>query len=95
MEQRIRFFAPDNIAADLLAADVAAPLAAADAGWRALPGRSAVLSGSARHIHDRPGVVTGPMAPRRAQMAIVLTHSALDLVEPGSISMQPVASHGL
>src|ERR1019366_7788641 len=62
MEQRIRFFAPGNIAAELLAADVPAPIAAADAGWRALPGRSPVLSRLTRLIHDRPGLVTGPLA---------------------------------
>jgi hypothetical protein len=62
MEQRIRFFAPGNIAAELLAADVPAPIAAADAGWRELPGRSPLLSGLARLIHDRPGLVTGPLA---------------------------------
>ena len=61
MEQRIRFFAPENIAAELLAADVPAPIAAADAGWRALPGRSPVLSSLARLLHDRPELVTGPL----------------------------------
>ncbi len=45
MEQRIRFFAPDNIAAELLAADVPAPIAAADAGWRALAVRSPAAVG--------------------------------------------------
>ena len=62
MSQRIRFFAPDNIAAELLAADVPPPIAAADAGWRALPGRSPVLSGLARLIQDWPDLVTGPLA---------------------------------
>jgi hypothetical protein len=62
MEQRIRFFAPDNIAAELLAVDVPAPIAAADTGWRALPGRSPVLSGLTRLIQDRPDLVTGPLA---------------------------------
>jgi hypothetical protein len=62
MEQRLRFFAPDNIAAELLAADVPPPIAAADAGWRALPRRSPVLSGLARLIHDQPDLVTGPLA---------------------------------
>jgi len=38
MEQRIRFFAPGNIAAELLAADVPAPIAAAEAGM-AIPAR--------------------------------------------------------
>ena len=62
MTQRIRCFAPDNIAAELLAADVPAPIAAADAGWRALPGRAPVLSGLVGLVHDRPDLVTGPLA---------------------------------
>jgi len=44
MEQRIRFFAPATIAAELLAADVPGPVAAADAGWRSLAGRSPALA---------------------------------------------------
>jgi hypothetical protein len=62
MEQRIRFFAPGNIAAELLAAQVPPPIAAAEAGWRALPGRSPVLSGLASLLHQTPGLVTGPLA---------------------------------
>jgi hypothetical protein len=62
MEQRLRFFAPDNIAAELLAPDVPPPIAAAEAGWRLLPARSPVLSSVARLIHDRPGLITGPLA---------------------------------
>jgi Phosphotransferase enzyme family len=62
MEQRIRFFAPDNIAAELRAAEVPPPIAAAQAGWCSLPGRSPVLSGLAGLIHDKPGLITGPLA---------------------------------
>ncbi len=62
MEQRIRFFAPDNIAAELLAAEVPPPIAAAEAGWRSLPGRSPVLSGLASLLHQRPGLITGPLS---------------------------------
>jgi hypothetical protein len=40
MAQRLRFFAPDNIAAELGAAEVPGPLAAAAAGWPALAARS-------------------------------------------------------
>ncbi len=58
----MRFFAPGNIAAELLAAEVPAPIAAADAGWRALASRAPVLSALARLIHDRPDLVTGPLA---------------------------------
>ena len=62
MEQRLRFFAPDNIAAELLATDVPPPITAAEAGWRSLPGRSPALSSLVRLIHDRPELVTGPLA---------------------------------
>src|ERR1022692_3177478 len=62
MSQRIRFFAPDNIAGELLAADVPPPIAAADAGWRALPGRAPGLSGLTSLLHDRPVLITGPLA---------------------------------
>jgi hypothetical protein len=62
MAQRLRFFAPGNIAAELDAAEVPAPIAAAAAGWAALPGRSPLLSKIARLIHDRPGLLTVPLA---------------------------------
>ena len=38
LTQRLRFFAPDNIAGELTTADVPGPIAAAAAGWRRLPG---------------------------------------------------------
>jgi len=47
MAQRMRFFAPDNIAAELDAAVVPGPLAAAAAGWPALAERSPRSPGSA------------------------------------------------
>jgi len=62
MAQRVRFFAPDNIAAELDAAEVPGPIAAAAAGWAALPGRSPLLARLARLVHDRPGILTGPLA---------------------------------
>ncbi|HZV08665.1 MAG TPA: phosphotransferase, partial [Novosphingobium sp.] len=62
MAQRIRLFAPDTIAAELTAAEVPAAIAAAAAGWRALPGRSPMLARLARLVHDRPEVITGPLA---------------------------------
>ena len=61
MKQRIRFFAPGNIAAELLAADVPAPIAAAEAGWRSLPARSPALSRLARLLHEQPALITGPL----------------------------------
>jgi hypothetical protein len=62
MAQRLRFFAPGNIAAELAAPQVPPPVAAAAAGWRALPGRSPLLARVARLAHDRPEVITGPLA---------------------------------
>jgi hypothetical protein len=62
MEQRVRYFAPDHMTAELCSRDVPAPIAAADAGWRALAPRSAVLAGVARAVHDQPQLVTAPLA---------------------------------
>jgi hypothetical protein len=62
MAQRLRFFAPDNIAAELAAGEVPPPVAAAAAGWSALPGRSPLLSDVARLVHDEPEVITGPLS---------------------------------
>jgi hypothetical protein len=61
MPERLRFFAPDNIAAELTAADVPGPLAAAAEGWRRLPGLSAPLWEIASLLHARPDVLTGPL----------------------------------
>ena len=52
MPQRVRFFAPDTIAAELTAAQVPTAIAAAAAGWRALPGRSPLLARLARLVQD-------------------------------------------
>ncbi len=62
MAQRLRFFAPDNIAAELDAAEVPPPITAAAAGWKALPGRSPLLAAMARLIHAQPGILTAPLA---------------------------------
>ena len=62
MAQRLRFFAPNNIAAELAVAEVPGPIAAAAAGWSALPGRSPLLAQVARLVHDEPEVITGPLA---------------------------------
>jgi len=62
MAQRMRLFSPDTIAAELTAAEVPAALAAAAAGWDVLPGRSPLLSRLAQLVHDRPEVITGPLA---------------------------------
>src|SRR5579864_3617345 len=62
MEERVRFFAPDNIAAELTVPSVPGPIAAADAGWRALAERSPYLFRVATAIHAAPELVTGPLA---------------------------------
>jgi len=62
MAERLRFFAPDNIAAELTAADVPGPIAAAAEGWRLLPGLSAPLWDLARLVHERPEVVARPLS---------------------------------
>ena len=58
MAQRMRFFAPDNIAAELDASVVPGPLAAAAAGWPVLAARSPLLSAVARCVHDDPAIIT-------------------------------------
>ncbi|HEY3239608.1 MAG TPA: phosphotransferase [Acidimicrobiia bacterium] len=62
MAQRLRFFAPDNIAAELLVDEVPGPIAAADAGWRILPERSPLLASMARAVHDQPDLLSRPLA---------------------------------
>jgi aminoglycoside phosphotransferase (APT) family kinase protein len=62
MERRVRFFAPDNIADELRTDPVPGPIAAADAGWRALADRAPDLARVAATLWDRPELVTGPLA---------------------------------
>jgi hypothetical protein len=62
MAQRVRLFAPETIAAELTAAEVPVAIAAAAAGWGALPGRSPLLWRLARLVHDRPEVIAGPLS---------------------------------
>jgi hypothetical protein len=62
MEQRMRFFAPDNIADELAVREVPGPLAAAAAGWPALAERSPLLSAAARCIHDDPTILTSRLS---------------------------------
>jgi hypothetical protein len=62
MQERLRFFAPENIAAELLVDDIPGPIAAADAGWRALPELSPLLWSVARAVHDQPALLADPMA---------------------------------
>ena len=62
MAQRVRFFAPEVIAAELAAPVVPTPVAAAAAGWDALAVRSPLLWQLARLVHDRPEAITGPLS---------------------------------
>jgi hypothetical protein len=62
MQQRVRFFAPNTIAAELRVDHVPGPIAAADAGWRALPGRAPGMAATARAVWERPEMITGPLA---------------------------------
>jgi phosphotransferase family enzyme len=62
MAQRMRFFAPDNIAAELAATVVPGPLAAAAAGWPALAERSPLLSAAARCVHDDPAILASRLS---------------------------------
>lgn len=62
MAERIRFFAPDNIAAELTTKTVPGAIAAADAGWRTLAQRSPKLFRVATAIHKEPELVTRPLA---------------------------------
>jgi hypothetical protein len=62
MAQRMRFFAPDNIAAELAAAAVPGPLAAAATGWPTLAERSPLLSAIARSVHDDPTILTARLS---------------------------------
>jgi len=62
MEERLIFFAPDNIAPELESASAPGPVVAAEAGWRALPQRSPLMDGVARAVHDDPALLTVPMA---------------------------------
>ena len=62
MTQRLRFFAPDNIAGELTTDDVPGPIAAAAAGWLRMPERSALLWDIARLVHEQPEVIAEPVA---------------------------------
>ena len=62
MAQRMRFFAPDNIAAELDASVVPGPLAAAAGGWPVLAARSPLLSAVARCVHDDPAIITARLS---------------------------------
>jgi Phosphotransferase enzyme family len=62
MPERLRFFAPDNIAGELTRSDVSPTLVVARDGWAALEGRSAVLHALATAIHADPAPLTAAIA---------------------------------
>jgi hypothetical protein len=62
MAQRVRFFAPANIAGELRVDPVPAPIAAADVGWSWLADRAPALAATARAVWADPGLVVGPLA---------------------------------
>jgi aminoglycoside phosphotransferase (APT) family kinase protein len=62
MAERLCFFDAPNVARELAAADPPGPIVAADAGWRALPGRSPTLASLAHAVQEDPSLLTGPLA---------------------------------
>ena len=61
MAERLRFFDTSNVARELAVADPPGPVVAADAGWRALPERSAALAELAQAGQRDPALLTGPL----------------------------------
>jgi hypothetical protein len=64
MEQRLRFFAPDNIATELAAAQVPGPVAAAAEGWPLLARRAPALWEFASLLHHDPAVLVQRLRQR-------------------------------
>ena len=62
MPERLRFFDPVNVARELAVPEPPGPIVAADAGWRALPERSPLLSEVARAVWDDPAVLSRPLS---------------------------------
>ena len=62
LAHRFRFFAPDNIAAELAVPDVPGPIAAADEGWRRLPARDPGLAARCVAVHDDPEPLAAALA---------------------------------
>jgi hypothetical protein len=62
LEQRLLWFAPATIAAELRVDDVPAAIAAADVGWRRLPERSPPLDDLVRGVHAEPGPFAAALA---------------------------------
>ncbi len=62
MDQRLKFFDLDNVTRELAVVDPPGPIAAAHAGWKALPERSPLLSELAHNVWANPTTLTGPLA---------------------------------
>ena len=62
LEQRLLWFAPETIAAELAERIVPDAIAAADEGWRRLPYRSPPLDDLVRGIHAEPGPLAAALA---------------------------------
>ena len=62
MAERLRFFAPSNIAEELLREPVPPPIAAADRGWRLLAERAPRLWGIAAVLHEEPRLLCDMLA---------------------------------
>ena len=62
MAERLRFFAPDNIAGELVRVDVSPTLVVARDGWVALERRSPLLHELAKAIHADPAPLTTAIA---------------------------------
>jgi hypothetical protein len=62
MAERLRFFCAANVARELAVPEPPGPIAAADAGWRALRSRSVFLTVVAKAVWDDPSLLTTPLA---------------------------------
>ena len=62
MAERVRFFAPDNIAGELVRDDVAPTLVVADRGWSELSSRSPWLHATALAVHRDPTALVDAIA---------------------------------
>ena len=62
MAERLRFFCAANVARESAVPEPPGPIAAADAGWRALYKRSAPLAGLAAAVWDDPSLLAAPLA---------------------------------
>jgi hypothetical protein len=58
LSRRWLFFAPENIAPELEAADVPGPIAVADQGWGLLPDRAPRLNDLVRSVHRDPDALS-------------------------------------